>query len=131
MVTDPIADLLTRLRNAIMAGHERVAIPASKTKTRIAQILKEEGYISDYSVIKDHKQGTIKIQIKYISPKKAAIEGLKRVSRPGRRVYVEATKIPRVLRGMGVAIISTNKGILTDSNARKDNCGGEVLCYVW
>lgn len=131
MVTDPIADFLTIIRNGIMAGHERVNIPASKEKIRITEILKEEGYINNFKVIKDHKQGIIRIYLKYIGPKKNAILGLRRISRPGRRVHVPATTLPRVLRGMGVAIISTNRGILTDAAARKENTGGEVLCYVW
>jgi len=131
MVTDPIADMLTRIRNAIMAGHERVSVPASKEKSRIADILKEEGYISNYKIIKDHKQGVIRIYLKYLGPKKNAIEGLRRISKPGRRIYVAAKELPRVLRGMGVAIVSTNKGILTDNAARQANSGGEVLCYIW
>jgi small subunit ribosomal protein S8 len=131
MVTDPIADFLTIIRNGIMAGHERVNIPASKEKIRITEILKEEGYINNFKVIKDHKQGIIRIYLKYIGSKKNAILGLRRISRPGRRVHVPATNLPRVLRGMGVAIVSTNRGILTDDAARKENTGGEVLCYVW
>lgn len=131
MITDPIADFLTIIRNGIMAGHERVNIPASKEKIRITEILKEEGYINNFKVIKDHKQGAIKIYLKYIGPKKNAILGLKRVSKPGRRVHLPAKELPRVLRGMGIAIVSTNRGILTDAAAREANSGGEVLCYVW
>lgn len=131
MTTDPIADLLTRIRNAIMAGHDRMSIPASNVKIRIAEILKEEGYINNLKVTKDHKQGTMKIYIKYHVPGQATIRGLRRISKPGRRVYVPAGELPRVLRGMGTAIISTNRGILTDVAARRQKCGGEVLCYVW
>ncbi len=131
MITDPIADFLTIIRNGIMAGHERVNIPASKEKIRITEILKDEGYINNFKVIKDHKQGAIRIYLKYIGPKKNAILGLKRVSKPGRRVHLPAKELPSVLRGMGVAIVSTNRGILTDAAAREANSGGEVLCYVW
>ncbi len=131
MSTDPIADFLTRIRNGIMAGHERVTVPASKEKIRITEILKDEGYINNFKVIKDHKQGMIRVYLRYIAPKKSAIMGLKRISKPGRRIHVPASDLPRVLRGMGVAIVSTNRGILTDAAARKANTGGEVLCYVW
>ena len=131
MITDPIADFLTIIRNGIMAGHERVNIPASREKIRITEILKDEGYINNFKVIKDHKQGTIRIYLKYIGPKKNAILGLKRISKPGRRVHSPAKELPSVLRGMGVAIVSTNRGILTDAAAREANSGGEVLCYVW
>ena len=131
MVTDPIADFLTRLRNGIQAGHERVTVPSSKEKIRITEILKEEGYINNFKVIKDHKQGQIRVYLKYLGPKKNAIMGLRRISTPGRRVHVPVKEIPRVLRGMGVAIVSTNKGILTDVAARRENTGGEVLCYIW
>jgi len=131
MITDPIADFLTIIRNGIMAGHESVNIPASKEKIRVTEILKDEGYINNFKVIKDHKQGTIRVFLKYIGPKKNAILGLKRVSKPGKRVHLPVKDLPRVLRGMGIAIISTNRGILTDSAAREANSGGEVLCYVW
>ncbi|GMT41624.1 MAG: 30S ribosomal protein S8 [bacterium] len=131
MTTDPVADMLTRIRNAIMAGHDRVNAPASQVKIRMAEILKEEGYINNFKVVKDCKQGTIRIYLKYHAPKQAVIVGLRRISRPGRRVYVAVKEIPRVLRGIGTVIISTNKGILTDSAARSQNCGGEVLCYIW
>ncbi len=131
MVTDPIADMLTRIRNALMAGHEKTVVPSSNVKVRIAEILKEEGYISNFKVIKDHRQGMIRIYLKYIAHRKGTILGLRRMSRPGRRMYVAANKVPRVLQGMGTAIISTNKGILTDKDARKEHCGGELLCYVW
>ena len=131
MVTDPIADMLTRVRNGIMAGHDKVGVPASRVKTRIAEILKEEGYISNFKVTKDHKQGEISISLKWVGPRESAITGLKRVSKPGRRIYVRKDDLPRVLGGMGVAIISTSKGIVTDADARKSNSGGEVLCYVW
>lgn len=131
MLTDPIADMLTRVRNGIMAGHDKVDVPSSRMGEKIAGILKKEGYISNFKVIKDHKQGIIKISIKWIGPKESAIQGIKRISTPGRRVYAPVSDLPRVLRGLGIAIISTNKGVLTDSEARKANCGGEVLCHVW
>jgi small subunit ribosomal protein S8 len=131
MLTDPIADMLTRVRNGIMAGHEKVEIPSSRMAEKIANILKKEGYINNFKVIKDHKQGIIKISIKWVGPKESAIQGIKRISTPGRRVYAPVSNLPRVLRGLGIAIISTNKGVLTDSEARKANCGGEVLCHVW
>ncbi|MDH5542225.1 MAG: 30S ribosomal protein S8 [Nitrospinota bacterium] len=131
MVTDPIADMLTRIRNAMMAGHDKVDIPSSNMLVNIAEILRKEGYINDYKVVKDHKQGTLKIFIKWIRPKEAAIKGIRRISTPGRRTYTKAKDLPKVLRGLGIAIISTNKGILTDHEARQQNCGGEILCYVW
>ncbi len=131
MTTDPIADLLTRIRNAVMAGHERMSVPTSKMKIRIAEILKDEGYINNFKVTKDNKQGIMKIYIRYHAPGQAVIRGLRRISKPGRRVYVPAGELPRVLRGMGTAIVSTNKGVLTDVAARRQKCGGEVLCYIW
>ncbi len=131
MVNDPISDMLTRIRNAILAGQDKVNVPASKLKTRIADILVEAGYINDYKLVKDTKQGMLKISLKYYGPRQNAIAGLRRVSKPGRRMYVGSQDIPRVLRGMGIAIISTNRGILTDADARKQKCGGELLCYVW
>ena len=131
MLTDPIADMLTRVRNGIMAGHDKVDIPSSRMGEKIADILKKEGYINNFKVIKDHKQGIIKISIKWIAPKESAIQGIKRISTPGRRVYAGVTELPKVLRGLGIAIISTNQGVLTDAEARKANCGGEVLCHVW
>lgn len=131
MVTDPISDMLTRIRNAILAGQDKVNLPASKMLTRIAEILRETGYINDFRLVKDSKQGMLKLHLKTFGPRQSAIAGLRRVSKPGRRVYVGTTEIPRVLRGMGIAIISTNRGILTDADARKQKCGGELLCYIW
>ncbi len=130
MVTDPIADLLTRVRNAAMARHDSVTIPASKMKIPIAKILKDEGFIADYSIIKGEPQRMIKITLKYID-KQPAFIGLERVSKPGLRVYKGKGEIPRVFGGLGIAIISTSKGLLTGQEAWKKNLGGEVLCYVW
>ncbi|ADL42162.1 ribosomal protein S8 [Caldicellulosiruptor acetigenus I77R1B] len=130
-VIDPIADMLTRIRNANNARHEVVDIPASKMKKAIAQILLEEGFIKDYEIIDDGKNGIIRIRLKYGPNKERAITGLKRISKPGRRVYAGKDELPRVLGGLGIAIISTSKGIMTDKKARKEGVGGEVLCYVW
>jgi small subunit ribosomal protein S8 len=130
MVTDPIADLLTRVRNAAMARHDSVTMPASKMKIPIAKILKDEGFIADYSIIKGEPQRMIKITLKYID-KQPAFVGLERVSKPGLRVYKGKGEIPRVFGGLGIAIISTSKGLLTGQEAWKKNLGGEVLCYVW
>ncbi|ACM60825.1 small subunit ribosomal protein S8 [Caldicellulosiruptor bescii] len=130
-VIDPIADMLTRIRNANNARHEIVDIPASKMKKAIAQILLEEGFIKDYEIIDDGKNGIIRIRLKYGPNKERAITGLKRISKPGRRVYAGKDELPRVLGGLGIAIISTSKGIMTDKKARKEGVGGEVLCYVW
>ena len=130
-MTDPIADMLTRIRNANNAGHKSVEIPASKEKKAIAAILLEEGYIKKYDVIDDGKQGVIKITLKYGEEKARVIAGLKRISKPGLRVYVGKEDVPKVLNGLGIAIISTSKGVLTDKAARKAGVGGEVICYVW
>ena len=130
-ITDPIADMLTRIRNANTAKHEAVSVPASKVKVAIAKILLDEGYISGYDVIEDGLQGVIKITLKYGANKTKVISGLKRVSKPGLRVYAGKDELPRVLRGLGIAIISTSKGIMTDKEARKNNVGGEVLAFVW
>lgn len=130
-ITDPIADMLTRIRNANTAKHETVSVPASKIKVAIAKILLDEGYISGYDVIEDGLQGVIKITLKYGANKTKVISGLKRVSKPGLRVYAGKDELPRVLRGLGIAIISTSKGIMTDKEARKNNVGGEVLAFVW
>ena len=130
MVTDPIADLLTRVRNAAMARHDSVNIPASKVKIVIAKILKDEGFIADYSIIKGEPQRTIKITLKYID-KQPAFIGLERVSKPGLRIYTGKKEIPRVYGGLGIAVISTSKGLMTGQQAWKKNIGGEVLCYVW
>jgi small subunit ribosomal protein S8 len=130
MVTDPIADLLTRVRNAAMARHDIVNMPASKMKILIAKILKDEGFIADYSIVKGEPQRTIKITLKYID-KQPAFIGLERVSKPGLRVYTGKKEIPRVYGGLGIAVISTSKGLMTGQQAWKKNIGGEVLCYVW
>lgn len=130
MVTDPIADLLTRVRNAAMARHDSVNIPASKMKIAVAKILKEEGFISDYSIVKGEPQRMIKITLKYID-KQPAFIGLERVSKPGLRIYSGKKEIPRVYGGLGIAVISTSKGLMTGQEAWKKNIGGEVLCYVW
>ena len=130
-ITDPIADMLTRIRNANTEKHEAVSVPASKVKVAIAKILLDEGYISGYDVIEDGLQGVIKITLKYAANKTKVISGLKRVSKPGLRVYAGKDELPRVLRGLGIAIISTSKGIMTDKEARKLNVGGEVLAFIW
>lgn len=131
VMTDPIADFLTRIRNANIAYKETVEIPASRMKRAIAEILKEEGFIKDYEYIEDGKQGVIRIYLKYGPNKEKVITGLKRISKPGLRVYVGKEEIPKVLGGLGIAIISTSKGIMTDKKARKEGVGGEVICYVW
>ena len=130
-MTDPIADMLTRIRNANTVGHETVEIPASKMKKAIAEILKEEGYIADYDVIEDNKQGIIKVTMKYGANKEKVITGIKKISKPGLKVYAKANDVPRVLGGLGIAIISTSKGVVSDKQARKMGVGGEVICYVW
>ena len=129
-ITDPIADMLTRIRNAGSAKHPTVDIPASKMKKAIAEILLEEGYIKHFQIVNDGVQGTIKVTLKY-SAGERAIMGLRRVSKPGLRVYAGADELPRVLRGLGIAIISTSKGVMTDKKAREANVGGEVLAFVW
>ena len=131
MMTDPIADFLTRIRNASSAEHEKVDIPASKLKVRLAEILKEEGFIRNFRVIEDRKQGVLRVYLRYGAGNEKAITGLVRVSKPGRRVYVSKDKIPSILAGMGVAIVSTPKGVMVDKESRKSKVGGEVLCYVW
>jgi len=131
MVTDPIADMLTRVRNALRAGHEKVDIDASILKLEIARILEEEGFIKKYKFIKDRKQGLIRINLKYDDEGLPAISGLKRISKCGRRVYVGKDDIPKVLDGLGVAILSTSKGIITDNRCRKEGVGGEILCEIW
>lgn len=130
-ITDPIADLLTRIRNANSSRHETVDIPASNMKKAITKILLDEGYIKDFQVIEDGKQGVIRVTLKYSPEKEKVISGLKRVSKPGLRIYAGADELPRVLKGLGIAIISTSKGIMTDKEARKQNIGGEVLAFVW
>jgi len=130
-MTDPIADMLTRIRNAIMAGHKSTDMPASNIKEALARILEEEGYISGFERIKDLKQGTLRVRLRYGPGGESVITGLKRVSRPGCRVYVGATEIPRVLGGLGINVLSTNKGLLSGSKARKQSLGGELLVSVW
>lgn len=130
-MTDPIADLLTRVRNANMVNHEKVELPASKMKKAIADIFKTEGYVKDCEFIDDGKQGIIRIYLKYGSNKEKVITGLKRISKPGLRVYANKEEIPRVLGGLGTAVISTSQGIMTDKEARKKGLGGEVICYIW
>jgi small subunit ribosomal protein S8 len=130
MVTDPVADMLTRIRNALMAHHDSVLIPASRVKLSIAKILKDEGFITEYTVLRGKPERMIKISLKYISGH-PAIAGLERVSRPGLRLYVGRKEIPRVYGGLGVAILSTSKGLMTGQEAWRRNLGGEMLCYVW
>ena len=130
-MTDPIADMLTRIRNANVVKHETVDVPASNMKKELSRILLEEGFIRGYDVIEDGKQGIIRIQLKYGQTGERVISGLKRISKPGMRVYADKHEVPRVLIGLGISIISTSKGILTDKQARKENVGGEVICYVW
>ena len=130
-MTDPIADMLTRIRNANIVKHETVDVPASNIKKEIARILLEEGFVRGYDVIEDGKQGIIRIQLKYGQAGERVISGLKRISKPGMRVYAANQEIPKVLNGLGISIISTSKGILTDKQARRENVGGEVICYVW
>ncbi|MCX7572314.1 30S ribosomal protein S8 [Tumebacillus sp. DT12] len=131
VMTDPIADMLTRIRNANMVGHEKVEIPGSNLKRAIADILKNEGFIRDAEFIPDNKQGVIRVFLKYGPGQERVITGIKRISKPGLRVYAKSTEIPRVLGGLGIAILSTSKGIVTDKDARRDKVGGEVICYVW
>jgi small subunit ribosomal protein S8 len=130
-MTDPIADLLTRVRNASRAQHEKVDVPASKIKEEVARILKREGYIADYRRIEDNRQGVLRIFLKYEAGEDAAITLIQRISKPGRRKYVKAAEVPRVIRGLGIAVLSTSRGLMTDTEARAANIGGEVLCYVW
>ena len=129
-ITDPIADMLTRIRTANSARHETVDVPASNMKKSIAEILKAEGYIKNYQVIEDGKQGVIRIALKYAGKEKV-ISGLKRVSKPGLRIYAGKDELPKVLKGLGIAIISTSKGVMTDKAARKEGVGGEVLAFIW
>lgn len=130
-ITDPIADMLTRVRNAGSAKHDTVDIPASRMKKAIAEILLEEGYIKNFQIVDDGTQGVIRIALKYLPGKEKAIQGLKRVSKPGLRVYAGAEELPRVLKGMGIAVISTSRGVMTDKKARAAHIGGEVLAFVW
>lgn len=130
-MTDPIADMLTRIRNANTVYHDTVEVPASKMKLAIAEVLKQEGFIKDYEFKKDNKQGTIRLYLKYGPGREKVITGLKRISKPGLRVYAGKDDMPKVLGGLGIAIISTSQGIMTDKSARKAGIGGEVLCYIW
>ena len=130
-ITDPVADMLTRIRNANTAKHESVDVPASNLKKAIAKILLDEGYIKSYEVVEDGTQGVIRIQLKYLAGKEKVISGLRRVSKPGLRVYAGADELPRVLKGLGIAIMSTSKGVMTDRAARANHVGGEVLAFVW
>lgn len=129
-MTDPIADMLTRIRNANQAKHEVVEMPASRLKLEILEVLKNEGYIAEYEKIEDGKQGVIKVTLKYVN-KERVIKGIKRISKPGLRVYAKSTELPQVLNGLGVAIISTSNGVMTDREARKNKLGGEVIAFVW
>jgi small subunit ribosomal protein S8 len=131
MVTDPIADMLARIRNGSLAEHEKVDIPASKLKVRLAEILKEEGFIKNFRLIEEKPQNVLRVYLKYGPGQERVISGLRRVSKPGRRRYVAADRIPSVLGGMGVAVLSTPRGVLTDRESRRAQVGGEVLCYVW
>ncbi len=131
VMTDPIADMLTRIRNANSVYHDKVEIPASKIKEALARILKEDGFIKDFEVIKDSKQGILKVSLKYGANREKVITGIKRISKPGLRVYAKKDELPRVLSGLGIAVISTSKGIMSDKQARKEGLGGEVLAYVW
>jgi small subunit ribosomal protein S8 len=131
IVTDPIADMLTRIRNALMVRHDSVLVPASKIKLAIARILKEEGFITDYEVVRGKPHRTIKIQLRYLDDNKPVISGLKRISKPGLRVYVQKKEIPRVYGGLGITIMSTPHGVRTGQEAWRQGAGGEVLCYVW
>ena len=130
-ITDPIADMLTRIRNANSAKHDTVSVPASNMKKAIAQILVDEGYIKDYKVIEDGKQGMIEITLKYGPNKSQVLLGLRRVSKPGLRIYADCENMPKVMKGLGIAILSTSKGVMTDTAARKLNVGGEVLAFIW
>ena len=130
-MTDPIADLLTRIRNASSVNHDRLEVPGSKLKKAIVQVLKDEGFIRDYEWLDNGPQGVIRIHLKYGPNKSKVISGLKRISKPGLRVYAKKDEIPRVLGGLGIAVLSTSKGIVTDKQARAEGLGGEVLCYIW
>jgi small subunit ribosomal protein S8 len=131
VMTDPIADMLTRIRNANMVRHEKLEFPASKIKKEIAEILKREGFVRDVEYVEDNKQGIIRIFLKYGANNERVITGLKRISKPGLRVYAKADEVPRVLNGLGIAIVSTSQGVLSDKEARAKQAGGEVLAYVW
>lgn len=131
VMTDPIADLLTRIRNANLVHHDKVEIPASKIKRAIVQILKDEGFVKDFDVLADGKQGILRVNLKYGPERDRVITGIKRISKPGLRVYAKREQLPKVLGGLGIAIISTSQGLMSDKQARKSNLGGEVLAFVW
>jgi small subunit ribosomal protein S8 len=131
VMTDPIADMLTRIRNANQMKHLTVLVPASKIKLEILNVIKNEGYIEDVEFVEDGKQGTIKVTLKYTEKKERVIKGLKRISKPGLRVYAKATEMPKVLNGLGVAVVSTSNGVMTDREARHQHLGGEVIAYIW
>lgn len=130
-MTDPVADMLTRIRNANMARHDKVDVPASHLKEEVARILHAEGFVKSYKHIEDKKQGTLRIYLKYSKDKQRVIQGIKRISKPGRRTYVGKSDLPRVLSGLGIAIISTSSGVITAAQCKREGVGGEVLCYVW
>ena len=131
MMTDPIADMLTRIRNSKSQKHDSVDIPKSRIKQEIAQILLDEGYIKGFEIVDDKKQGIIRVELKYLPNKERVISGIKRISKPGLRIYVNSNEVPKVLGGLGIAILSTSHGLMTDKKAREDKVGGEVICYVW
>lgn len=131
VVTDPIADFLTRIRNANMVYMDKVEIPGSKTKLGLANIMKAEGFVKDVEFIEDGKQGIIRVYLKYGANKERVITGLKRISKPGLRVHAQKDELPKVLGGLGIAVVSTSQGLMTDKQARKAGCGGEILCYIW
>ena len=131
MLTDPIADMLTRIRNAVMIRAEKVDVPASRMKLEIAKIMKEEGFIRAYKILKDKKQGVLRITLKYAADNEAVISGIKRISKPGRRVYADKDSIPTVMGGVGISVLSTSRGVLGDKTCRREKVGGEVLCYIW
>jgi small subunit ribosomal protein S8 len=130
-MTDPIADMLTRIRNAVVAKHDNVSVPASKVKMAIARVLREEGFIRDFEVIEEGPRKTMRVQLLYTGKKESILSGIRRVSKPGLRVYVQKREIPRVYGGLGIAILSTPQGVMTGQQARRQQTGGEVLCYVW
>jgi small subunit ribosomal protein S8 len=130
-MSDPIADFLTRIRNAGMVYHDKVEVPSSGMKKALAELMKQEGFIKDYEYIKDNKQGMLRLYLKYGAERKRVITGMKRISRPGLRVYAKKDQLPKVLGGLGVAVISTSKGVMPDRQARKEGLGGEVICYIW
>jgi small subunit ribosomal protein S8 len=131
MLTDPIADMLTRIRNAVLIKAEKVDIPASRMKLEIAKIMKEEGFIRAYKILKDKKQGILRITLKYTAENQPIIAGLKRISKPGRRVYTDKDAIPLVMAGVGISVLSTSRGVLGDKACRREKVGGEILCYIW